>query len=164
MVESVSPLKFLELTGDCLHTKNTCACYSYYGRQQQLPFLQRHSISEAPMACDEAADEGRPLQEQSKDSVWLKQGWKNPTTKPAHARQSLHSPCPAWQCGWPDLLRLWSHFFLQIYKLTLANHLYHVFLRKRTDSSRTHNHLHSTLRAFCLKLLSVICVVFILVF
>lgn len=49
----------------------------------------------------------------------------------------------------------------------LANHLYHMFLRKRTDFSRPHYALHIlspySKHLQFLKLLSVICVVFILV-
>lgn len=140
----------------------------YYVRQQCLFTKTRHFRS---CTAQTAADNVKTLFARSRQGQCLiKAGMEGPCHKSLQLRRANSALAPApphavW-LAWPFFLRLRSHFFCK-YTNLLSNHLYHMFLQKRTDSSRPHNPLHLPFPHLkglqFLKLLSVICVVFILV-
>lgn len=98
-------------------------------------------------------------------SDWGRDGWALPQKPSAVQDKICTFPSNAVWVARPFFPRPRGHSFANI-RTHLANHLYHIFLRKRTDSSRHHYPLHLPFPHLkdlqFLKLLSVICVVFIL--
>lgn len=127
----------LALIGDCLRTENTCVLAMLLC-QVAAPF-HRGTVFQELHGSDSCRQCQDPFARSRQGQCLIKAGMEGPCHKSLQLCKADSAltpvPPPAVWLAWPFCLRLRSHSFANI-QTHLASHLDHMFLRKRTDSSR----------------------------
>lgn len=120
----------------CVQRIHVCLLCYYVGQQRLFTKTQYFRSCMAQTAADNV----KTLFARSRQGQCLiKAGMEGPCHKSLQLCKTNSAltpvPPPAVWLAWPFFLRLRSHSFANI-QTHLASHLYHMFLWKRTDSSR----------------------------